>query len=60
MRFVLSRQGQADVTRLGSYLPLTAAFARQQLKKLDQVIGRMPRLQSCAQLARLNFPSASH
>jgi phosphate transport system substrate-binding protein len=35
MRFVLSRQGQEDVIRGGSYLPLPAAFAREQLKKLD-------------------------
>ena len=35
MRFVLSRRGQQDVVRLGSYLPLTAAFAREQLRKLD-------------------------
>jgi phosphate transport system substrate-binding protein len=35
LRFVLSRQGQEDVTRLGSYLPLPAAFAREQRKKLD-------------------------
>lgn len=35
MRFVLSRQGQEDVVKLGSYLPLTAAFAREQLRKLD-------------------------
>jgi ABC-type thiamine transport system substrate-binding protein len=30
MRFVLSRQGQEDVARLGSYLPLAPAFAREQ------------------------------
>ena len=35
LRFVLSRQGQADVTSLGSYLPLTAAFVRLQRRKLD-------------------------
>lgn len=35
MRFVLSHRGQEDVARLGSYLPLTPAFAREQLKKLD-------------------------
>lgn len=35
MRFVLSRQGQEEVVELGSYLPLTAAFAREQLRKLD-------------------------
>lgn len=35
LRFVLSRQGQEDVTRNGNYLPLPAAFAREQSKKLD-------------------------
>lgn len=35
MRYVLSRQGQEDVVRVGSYLPLTAPFAREQLKKFD-------------------------
>lgn len=35
MRFVLSRQGQEDVVRNGNYLPLTPAYAREQLKKLD-------------------------
>lgn len=35
MRFVLSRQGQEDVVRNGSYLPLTPAFAREQLAKLN-------------------------
>jgi phosphate transport system substrate-binding protein len=35
LRFVLSRQGQRDVARNGNYLPLTAAFAREQRKKLD-------------------------
>lgn len=34
LRYVLSRQGQADVARAGDYLPLTAALAREQLKKL--------------------------
>ena len=35
MRFVLSRKGQEDVVRNGNYLPLTPAYAREQLKKLD-------------------------
>lgn len=34
LRYILSRQGQADVTREGDYLPLTAEVARTQLKKL--------------------------
>jgi len=35
LRYVLSREGQETVARDGSYLPLTAALAREQLKKLD-------------------------
>jgi phosphate transport system substrate-binding protein len=35
LRYVLSRQGQADVAREGSYLPLPAAVARTQWKKLE-------------------------
>jgi len=35
LRFVLSREGQAEVMRDGKYLPLTAEIARAQLKKLD-------------------------
>lgn len=35
LRYILSRQGQADVARDGGYLPLTADLARAQLKKLD-------------------------
>lgn len=35
IRFVLSRQGQAEVMRDGKYLPLTAEVVREQLKKLD-------------------------
>ena len=35
LRYVLSREGQETVARNGSYLPLTAAVAREQLKKLD-------------------------
>jgi phosphate transport system substrate-binding protein len=35
LRYVLSREGQEIVARNGSYLPLTAALAREQLKKLE-------------------------
>ncbi len=35
LRYVLSRQGQADVAREGDYLPLTAGLAREQLEKLE-------------------------
>jgi phosphate transport system substrate-binding protein len=35
LRYVLSREGQETVQRNGSYLPLTAAVVREQLKKLD-------------------------
>lgn len=35
LRYVLSRQGQADVQREGDYLPLTAALVRDQLNKLQ-------------------------
>jgi len=35
LRYVLSKQGQADVAREGGYLPLTAAVAAEQMKKLD-------------------------
>ncbi len=35
LRYVLSRQGQADVAAEGSYLPLPAAVVRMQLQKLD-------------------------
>jgi len=35
LRFVLSHQGQDIVHRDGGYLPLTAAMALEQLKKLD-------------------------
>jgi phosphate transport system substrate-binding protein len=34
LRYVLSRQGQEDVLREGTYLPLPAATVRQQLAKL--------------------------
>ena len=35
LRYVLSREGQETVQKNGSYLPLTAAVVREQLKKLD-------------------------
>lgn len=35
LRFVVSREGQQAVMRDGKYLPLTAEFAREQLKKLQ-------------------------
>lgn len=35
MRYVLSRQGQAEVARLGNYLPLTGRVVQQQLEKLN-------------------------
>jgi phosphate transport system substrate-binding protein len=35
LRYILSRQGQADVAGEGDYLPLTATVAREQLKKVD-------------------------
>jgi phosphate transport system substrate-binding protein len=35
LRYILSRQGQADVARDGNYLPLPAAVVRAQLEKLD-------------------------
>ena len=35
VRYVLSREGQAQVMRDGKYLPLTAQVAREQLKLLD-------------------------
>ena len=35
LRFVLSREGQEIVQSNGSYLPLTAATVREQLRKLD-------------------------
>jgi phosphate transport system substrate-binding protein len=37
LRFVLSREGQAEVMRDGKYLPLTAEVVAAQLKKLEQV-----------------------
>jgi phosphate transport system substrate-binding protein len=38
LRFVLSREGQEIVAKQGSYLPLPAAVAREELKKLDDPI----------------------
>jgi phosphate transport system substrate-binding protein len=35
LSYVLSRQGQAMVSREGDYLPLTADVAQEQLEKLD-------------------------
>jgi phosphate transport system substrate-binding protein len=35
LRYILSRQGQADVAQDGSYLPLPAAVIRAQLEKID-------------------------
>jgi phosphate transport system substrate-binding protein len=35
LRYILSREGQADVAREGDHLPLTPALLREQLRKLD-------------------------
>lgn len=35
LRFVLSREGQAEVMRDGKYLPLTGAIVREQLRRLQ-------------------------
>jgi ABC-type nitrate/sulfonate/bicarbonate transport system substrate-binding protein/ABC-type phosphate transport system substrate-binding protein len=35
LRYILSRQGQQDVEREGSYAPLPAAVVREQLRKLN-------------------------
>jgi len=35
MRFVLSREGQEIIARVGYYYPLDAAYLREQLRKLD-------------------------
>jgi phosphate transport system substrate-binding protein len=35
MRYILSREGQASVLRQGDYLPLSAATAQEQLRKLE-------------------------
>lgn len=35
LRFVLSREGQAIITKAGIYTPLPASYASEQLRKLD-------------------------
>ena len=35
MRFVLSREGQEIIAKVGYYYPLNAAYLKEQLKKLD-------------------------
>ncbi len=35
LRYIVSRQGQEDVAQDGSYLPLTPAAVREQLRKLE-------------------------
>jgi ABC-type Fe3+ transport system substrate-binding protein len=35
MRYVLSREGQEIIARMGYYYPLPAGYLREQLKKLD-------------------------
>ena len=35
LRFILSREGQRIVADNASYLPLTGALVREQLRKLD-------------------------
>jgi ABC-type Fe3+ transport system substrate-binding protein len=35
MRFVLSREGQEIMAKVGFYYPLPAAYLQEQLKKLD-------------------------
>ena len=37
VKFIISQEGQAEVMRDGKYLPLTAAVAREQLKKLEEM-----------------------
>ena len=41
MRYVLSREGQAQVVRDGKYLPLTADVVREQRKKLEEFAALM-------------------
>ncbi len=36
LRYILSREGQEIVDKNASYLPLTGALAREQLRKLDR------------------------
>ena len=35
MRFVLSREGQEIIAKVGYYYPLKADYLKEQLKKLD-------------------------
>jgi phosphate transport system substrate-binding protein len=35
LRYALSREGQGEVLRAGTYLPLTGAMQREELKKLE-------------------------
>jgi phosphate transport system substrate-binding protein len=35
MRFVLSREGQEIIAKVGFYYPLKADYLKEQLKKLD-------------------------
>jgi phosphate transport system substrate-binding protein len=35
LRYILSRDGQEDVVRHNTYMPLTVAVVREQLRKLD-------------------------
>jgi len=35
MRFVLSREGQEIMARVGYFYPLNAEYLKEQLKKLD-------------------------
>jgi phosphate transport system substrate-binding protein len=35
LRYILSREGQEAIVRDGNYLPLPAAFAREQAARLD-------------------------
>mgnify|MGYP001554496463 CR=1 FL=1 len=35
LKYILSKQGQEDVVREGSYLPLTPAVAADQIRKID-------------------------
>ena len=42
LRYILSRQGQQDVTREGDYLPLTPARAHEQLHQLESPAPKLP------------------
>ena len=35
LRYILSAEGQAEVAREGSYLPLTAAVVQEQQRKMN-------------------------